>query len=245
MSINNQNLYESEEVIEKYGANTTRVRSLNNAEKILIDRFDVKNKNVLVIGSGAGRVSANLLLYGNKVLGLDRSKRLTEIANKNFPNSKFSDLVLEEGDVQDLSKVSNEFYDVVFLPMNTIDYVDSFDMRQKAILEASKKVRRGGILAFSSHSKPAYLFSPKVIFKDRSIQSLFGNYRFARESVAGGGVIFKGNPNFVISDTERITGFSFLGFVCDVRTKIDKLFSLRLSLAQFFFPYILYVFRKK
>ncbi len=244
MPIDNKELYETDEVVNKYAANSTRVRSLNIPEKILIDRFDIKNKNILVIGSGAGRVPVNLLIYGNKVKGLDRSKKLNTIANQNFPNSKFADLVFEEGDATDLSKIPDESYDVVFLPMNTIDYIDNYQMREKAIIEASKKVKKGGILTFSSHNKLAYLFSPKVQWRDRSLKSMTGDYRYTKESVVGGGFIFKGNPNFVINKTQLLTGFSLAGFICDTRNKLDKIFSRKLFLAQFFFPYILYVFRK-
>jgi len=240
----NKKLYESDEVVGKYAANTTRVRSLNNPEKELIDRFDVKNKDVLVLGSGAGRVPANLLLYGNRVLGIDRSERMIEVANKNYPNEKFKDLSFALADATDLHNIPDESYDVVIFPMNSIDYIDEYKMREKAILEAAKKLKKGGILALSSHNKLAYLLSPKVKWADRSLKSFSGDYRYVKESVVGGGYIFKGNPKFVIESIKNLTHFSFQDFICDTRGKIDKLFAKRLGLAQFYFPYILYVFKK-
>ncbi len=245
MQTDNKQLYESDEVVGKYAANTTRVRSLNNPEKELIDRFDVKNKTVLVLGSGAGRVPVNLLIYGNIVKGIDRSEKLNEIANQNFPNSKFTDLSFELGDATDLKNIPDESYDVVLFPMNSIDYIDSTQMREKAIVEAGKKVKKGGILAFSSHNKLAYIFSPKVPFKNRQFKNIFKPSHFIRENVLGGGYIFKGNPNFVINEALGLADLSFIGFICDSRNKLDKILAKRLSIAQFFFPYILYVFRKK
>jgi len=244
MKINNKELYELDEVVNKYAVNTTRSRSLNNPEKFLIDRFNIKNKDVLVLGSGAGRVPINLLIYGNRVKGIDRSVKLNNIANDNFPSSKFKDLSFELGDITDLNMIPDNHYDVVIFAMNTIDYVDSYNMREKAILEAYKKIKKGGLLALSSHNKLAYLFPYKINIKNLYYKSLFKSYYYARENVIGGGCIFKGNPKFLIKEIKKITDMSFEGFICDTRNKFDKLLSKKLLTAQFIFPYILYVFRK-
>ncbi len=223
--MNNEELYESDQVVAKYAANTTRVKSLNNPEKYLIDRYDLKGKSVLVLGGGAGRVPVNLLLYGNKVLSIDRSKKLTEIAKNNFPQEKFRDLEFCEGDASDLSFLPDQGFDVVLFPMNSIDYIDLKEMRDKALQEATKKLKPGGLLAFSSHNKLGYFFSPKIRMKDRTWKSFTGDYRFAKESVVGGGNIFKGNPGFIISDTEKITGAKYLGFLADSRNKLERFLS--------------------
>jgi SAM-dependent methyltransferase len=244
VTLNNTNLYESDEVVAKYSVNSTRVRSLNNPERELIDRFDVKNKNVLVLGSGAGRVPANLLLYGNKVVGVDRSVKLTEAAKNNFPDAKFKDLTFMLADMTDLKDVQDEGFDVVIFPMNSLDYIDDYKMREKALLEATRKLKKGGLLAFSSHNKLAYMFSLKIRQSDRTFNSLFRPFHFVRESVVGGGHIFKGRPRFIIESTKSLTGLVFKGFICDSRNKFDRLFSRKMKLAQFLFPYILYVFEK-
>ncbi len=242
--MDNKNLYETDEVVAKYAVNTTRVRSLNNPEKYLIDRYDIKNKNVLVIGGGAGRVPANLLLYGNRVLSIDRSTKLTEAAKNNFPNAKFADLEFHEGDASNLSGIPDVSFDVVLFPMNSIDYIDSKEMRDKALTEAVKKLKPGGILSFSSHNKLGYFFSPKIRMKDRTLRSFVGDYRFTRESVVGGGNIFKGNPDFIIRDTEKLTATKYLGFLADSRNKFERFLSRNLFTSKFYFPYLLYVFKK-
>lgn len=242
---NNTDLYESDEVVAKYAANTTRVRSLNNPEKYLIDRYGIKNKSVLVIGGGAGRVPANLLLYGNKVLSIDRSQKLTEAAKNNFPHSKFADLEFREGDASDLPSLPDSSFDVVLFPMNSIDYIDSKDMRDKALREAVSKLKPGGLLAFSSHNKLGYFFSPKIRMNDRTLASFSGDYKFMKESVVGGGNIFKGNPDFIISDTEKLTGAKYQGFLVDSRNKFERFLSRNLFTSKFYFPYLLYVFKKE
>lgn len=242
--MNNKELYESDEVVGKYAANNTRLRSLNNAEKFFIDRFDIKNKHVLVIGCGVGRVPANLLLYGNRVVGIDRSSRMIEEARKSFPGSKLADLSFECLDALDLHTISDGSFDVVLFPMNAVDYINPHDQRLKAMKEAARKVRQGGLLALSSHNKLGYIFSPKINNKDRTLKNIFRDFYFDQEHVVGGGYIYKGNPAQVIKEVTNTTNFSFVGFTCDSRNKIDRLFAWNLKVAQFLFPYILYVFRK-
>jgi SAM-dependent methyltransferase len=243
--MDNKQLYETDEVVAKYAANNTRLRSLNNPEKELVDRFDIKNKEVLVLGCGAGRVPINLLLYGNRVKGIDFSRKLIEIAKKNFPITKFADVSFDYGDMTDLNNIPNEYYDVVIIPMNSIDYVPEYNLREKAIINSIKKVKAGGILAFSSHNKLAYMFSPKTKNKDRSFRNITSPYHFIEESVVGGGKIFKGNPKFIIKSMEKLIPAYFQGFICDRRNLLDKILAKKLNIAQFFFPYILYVFKKK
>lgn len=249
--INNMNnsenriLYESAEVIAKYAANTTRLRSLNNAEKFFIDRYDIKNKRVLVIGCGTGRVPANLLLYGNTVVGVDRSKGMLTAAQSAFPQSDFPRLSFIEAEATDLSCLPNTSFDVVLFAMNSIDYIETYELRECAIREVAQKIASKGILAFTSHNKIAYFLSPKIRNRDRTVHAFFDNYKYMQESVVGGGVIFKGNPKFIITETEKICGFEFLGYTCDARNKMDRVLMRHLSVAQFIFPYLLYVFKNK
>lgn len=245
MELDNKKLYESDEVVAKYASNSTRLRSLNNAEKNFIDRFDVKNKKVLVIGSGAGRVPSNLLLYGNFVVGVDRSKKLVEFAKSTFPNEKFKDLTFVEADAENMDSIPDESFDVVYFAMNTIDYIDSIEGRQRALIEAKKKIRIGGILAFSSHNCKAYFLSPKVRIKDKRLRYLFAKYVFAPESVVGGGRIFKGDPEYTIEQTLKLGGLKYQGFVCDSRSRIDRFIAKKLLFSKFYFPYLVYVFIKK
>jgi ubiquinone/menaquinone biosynthesis C-methylase UbiE len=239
----NKNLYESKEVVEKYSANSTRARSLNNAEKIFIDRYNIKDKKVLVLGCGAGRVPINLILYGNKVIGVDYSEKLYNFSITNFPKSKFPDLNFLLGDFTNLDSIENESFDVVIFPMNSIDQV-SFDQRDKALLEANKKLKKGGLLVFSSHNKLAYIFSYKVPISHLVFRSFFKKFLFSKEKVVGGGYIFRGNPKFIIKHTVKVTGNKYCGFVCDVRGKVDNSLSKRLNAAQFVFPYLIYIFKK-
>ncbi len=242
--VSNQELYEQKEVVEKYAANTTRLRTLNNSEKFLIDKFDIKNKRVLVLGSGAGRVPANLLLFGNTVVGIELSEPLYRVSLKSFLKESFTDLDLRQGDARNLNTIPDETFDVVWFPQNGLDYVPTYEDRKKVLQEMKKKVKPGGLVIFSSHNKCAYIYSPKVSFKNRHLKNFRSEYYYAAENVVGGGNIFKGNPDFIIEDTQKETGLKYIGFTVDARNKMDRLMMKNLKVAKYIFPYIQYVFKK-
>lgn len=242
--MNNKELYESTDVVSKYAVNSTRVRCLNNAEKDLIDRFDIKDKKVLVLGGGAGRVPSNLLLFGNTVTSVERSENMYKASVTNFPKETFPSLDLHLGDATDLSAFPDNSFDVVLFPQNGIDYIDSIELREKAISEMVKKLRPGGIFAFGSHNKTSYYFSHKTRWSDRMFANFKNPYIYDQESVIGGGNIFKGRPEYVISRTKKISGAEFIGFTCDTRNKFDRFMSRNINTAKYVFPYLIYVFKK-
>ncbi len=240
----NEELYQSQKVVEKYAANTTRLRVLNDSEKFVIDTFDVKNKKVLILGSGAGRVPANLLIFGNTVVGIELSEPLYQASLKNFPKEKFPDLDIRHGDARNLEKLENESFDVVWFPQNGLDYVPNYEQRQQVLQEMKKKVKTGGLVIFSSHSKQAYIYSPKVSFKNKCFKNFRGTYYYAPENIVGGGNIFKGDPDFVIQETQKNTGLKWIGFTCDARNKLDRFLMRKFKIAKYVFPYIQYIFKK-
>lgn len=152
--------YESDDMFAKYAKNDTRNRCLNIPEKIVIDKYDIKNKDVLVIGSGGGRLPANLTLYGNHICAVEKSKRLYEASKEAFGN--FPNLYFLNDDMMDLSflKEQREQFDVVYFAINVIDCVTPA-IRIIAIDEAIKKLRKGGLLIISSREKlPQFNLTP-------------------------------------------------------------------------------------
>jgi len=142
----NQELYESNEVVEKYASLKTRNRTLNNTEKIFIDDYNIVNKKVLVLGSGIGRVPANLLLFNNDVTGLELSNKLYNLSKEIFPNEEFKRLNFIEGNAINLDMLEDNSFDVVWFPQNGIDYIPNIKDREKAIKEMIRVCKKDGIV---------------------------------------------------------------------------------------------------
>jgi SAM-dependent methyltransferase len=243
--MNNELLYREKSVIGKYASKTTRVRQLNNPERSLIDYYQLWDKDILVLGSGAGRVPANLLLFGNRVTGIELSPELHNAALNDYPPELYGNLTLMNADARDLGCVEDASFDCVFFPMNGIDLAPTLEDREKILGEMYKKVRRGGVLAFTSHNITAYAFSRKVSSTSRRISALrCSDYMYQKENVVGGGHLFKGSEKFVICHTENITSARFDNVFCDCRDRLDN-FSARFPMLRHLnFPYIMYAFKK-
>jgi SAM-dependent methyltransferase len=238
--VGNHALYETDDVVKKYATVSTRVRFLNNAEHDFVNRYQITGKRVLVLGSGAGRVPANLFLLNNDITAVEYSEKLHSYASQQFAE-RLHGIRFFHGNAERLDFLEDESFDVVFFPMNGLDYNVPIETREAVLKEISSKLRPGGLLAFTSHNTQGYLSykAPK-----KRLPLFKRNYIIEEESVVGGGVIFKGKPSFVIRQAERAASVKYLGFTADARNWFERKASRRLKLAQFIFPYLLYVFRK-
>lgn len=146
-----------------------------------------------------------------------------------------------QGNAKDLSFLPDESFDAVIFPMNGLDLLPSIIDRERCLKEMARKVSKGGILAFSSHNPRGYL-SYKT--SNKKLPLFTKPYIFEKEKVIGGGVLFKGTPQFIIKHTQKTTGLEFAGFTADCRNILERKISKNLVLAQFLFPYLFYVFKK-
>lgn len=81
----------------------------------LISKLELKgNENILDIGCGDGKISAEIasILKDGQVLGIDNSKEMIELARKDFPATQFSNLKFEIKDAKELDFKSQ--FDIVF-----------------------------------------------------------------------------------------------------------------------------------
>ena len=242
--MNNQKLYESDEVVNKYASLNTRNRCLNNAEKIFIDNYDIKNKNVLVLGCGVGRVPSNLLLFGNRVTGVELSKRLHRLSIEIFPSKDFNRLIFIEGNAINIKMFDDNSFDVVFFPQNGIDYISNIKDRIKAIQEMIRVCKRGGLVSFSSLNLIAYCLSYKLPMYQKNIKNIFEDYVYRDEYVVGGGFRYMSKPKYLINETLKIGNIEYVGFTVDIRNGIDFRFSKTLNISSYVFPWLNYVFKK-
>jgi SAM-dependent methyltransferase len=234
--------YEGDAIVAKYTAMTTRVRQLNIPERKFIDAFDIHDKSVLVIGGGGGRVPANLLLFGNRVVSVDRSKRLHQSAAATYPKDAFPRVTWIHGDVLDLPKLVAEKFDVVFFPQNGLDLLYPVWSRECAIIAMADAVAPGGLLAFSSHNSEAYRFSRKVHKAERRPFGKIPVSGYTHSTVVGAERHFYGSSQAIISHTERLTRMKHRATFCDARNRIEEKLAARSLFRRLLFPVHLYVF---
>jgi SAM-dependent methyltransferase len=234
--------YEGDAIVAKYTAMTTRVRQLNIPERKLVDAFEIHHKSVLVIGGGGGRVPANMLLFGNRVVSVDRSARLHQSAADTYPRDDFPRATWIRGDVLDLAALVTEKFDVVFFPQNGLDLLYPVHNRERALGAMAAAVAPGGLLAFSSHNSEAYRFSRKVQKAERRPFGRIPTCGYTRSAVVGAERHFYGSSDAIIRQTEYITGMKHRATFCDARNRIEERLASRSLFRRLLFPVHLYVF---
>jgi ubiquinone/menaquinone biosynthesis C-methylase UbiE len=113
-----------------------------------------KSLKILDIGGGPGRYSFYLAGKGHHVTLLDLSRHNIEVA---LEKSEELGIMLDgciKGDALDLSAFSEEEYDVILL-MGPLYHLTREEDRQKAVSEALRLLKQGGLLITSFISKYA------------------------------------------------------------------------------------------
>ena len=106
----------------------------------------ISGRDVLDIGVGAGRTSRYLAPLARRYEGVDYSPVMVSYVKQVMP-----EISVRQADFRDLGAFENLSFDFVFAPDNVIDALSHED-RLGALHEASRLLRPGGILAFSSHN---------------------------------------------------------------------------------------------
>ena len=113
----------------------------------------ISGHDVLEIGVGAGRITRYLTPLARRYEGVDYSPVMVGYLKQAMP-----EININEADFRDLSIFDAGSFDFVFAPDNVIDALSHGD-RLRALSEATRVLRSGGIFAFSSHNlryKKAY-----------------------------------------------------------------------------------------
>ena len=143
--MNNEALYRNQNVVQKYPSKSTRVRQLNNPERELVDYYRLWEKDILILGGGAGRVPSNMVLFGNRVTSIELSPELHNAAMTDYPPEIFGNLKFINGDARCLSCLADSSFDCVFFPMNGIDLAPTLNDREAILLEMYRKLRGGSL----------------------------------------------------------------------------------------------------
>lgn len=129
-------------------------RELRPVEATLLDRHrHALIGRVLELGCGAGRLTGHLIELGGEVHGVDLAPAMVAYCRRTYPRASFS-----EGDLRDLSHLSDHSYDAVFAPFNVLDVLGDPE-RRRVLSEIRRIVTGDGLFVFSSHNRG---YTPRV-----------------------------------------------------------------------------------
>ncbi|MEO8052976.1 MAG: class I SAM-dependent methyltransferase, partial [Acidobacteriota bacterium] len=106
----------------------------------------ISQRDVLDIGVGAGRTTRYLAPLARRYEGVDYSSVMVGYMKQAMPQIQVRQL-----DFRDLTVFEDRSFDFVFATDNVIDALPHDD-RLRALSEAHRVLRKGGVLAFSSHN---------------------------------------------------------------------------------------------
>ncbi len=103
--------------------------------------------DVLDLGVGTGRTTIYIAPLARRYEAIDYSPVMVAHVKKNLPG-----ISVRLGDIRDLSDFADGSFDMVFGANNVLDAVSHKD-RARALSEASRVLRDGGLLLFTSHNR--------------------------------------------------------------------------------------------
>ena len=194
----NSKYYSSKSVVTAYS-----IRSgLTYPEKELFDTYIDKTLNVLDIGCGAGRTTAYLKTISNKIIGIDVSDKMVDVAKAGFPTIEFKTM-----DAVDL-QFADASFDAAVFSFNGIDYIYPEEHRNKAYNEIHRVLKSGGVFIYSSHVIPSPFngfFEFCNFLLNVITLKVFKSYRF---EVHKNGIVF----SYYGNDKKEIQALNDAGF---------------------------------
>lgn len=147
--------YASDWSVEEY----SREDGLRPVEAELVDDyFPAAPARVLDLGCGAGRTTGELARRGYQVTAIDLAPRLLTTARERHPGLDFR---LMDATALELDDGS---FDAALFSYNGIDCIHPVEQRVRAMAEAYRVLRPGGVFVLSSHNWVGAVFSGGYIY---------------------------------------------------------------------------------
>ena len=218
---------------------------MNVPESRFVDRFQIAGSRVLVVGCGAGRLPANLSLFGCTVVGIDRSEAMVRAAKEIYPNDAFPRCSFIKLDIPAPLDLPQKVFDVVIFPMNGIDYSLTGDERTEILHFMSAHVKRGGLVALVANNVRGFLLSPRIASHQRSLAGIFRDWEiFDNSRNIGGGRIVRQTTSRFVAEVQASSDLRFVDRIADARSLFDKVIERSKLFAEWYFPNFLFVFEK-
>jgi SAM-dependent methyltransferase len=168
----NRRVYYSPRVYRWYLA-----ESLTAAESLCLSKYrlHIEHKDVLDVGVGAGRTARFLAPLARRYEAVDYSPVMVEYVKRTLPK-----ISVRQADFRNLTAFAGESFDFILATDNVIDALAHHD-RLRALGEAYRLLRPGGVLAFSSHN-----LRYKKAFSGPQLRWSWNPVRFAANCVGFG-----------------------------------------------------------
>jgi SAM-dependent methyltransferase len=159
------------------------------SEEALIERYFKPGSRVLDLGCGAGRTTLPLIRAGFEVIGIDISEAMITAA-RNLASEQGLPAQFEVGDALKLQFGNNTFDQVIFSNQGWTQ-IPGTKNRIRALCEIRRVLVDGGVLLFSTHTRPRAVFHPRwgwrwirwyvrKAFGMRCLEMDFGDLLFVR-----------------------------------------------------------------
>lgn len=140
----NEATYRQDAVVDAYASQD----SLQPGEAAVVGSLgDLGGMRMLDIGVGAGRTTYHFAPQVKSYVGIDYSPELVRVCRQRVPDADIS-----IGDARDLTRFSDDTFDLVMFSFNGIDYVSDSGRRQ-VLSEVRRVLAPGGAFIFSSHNR--------------------------------------------------------------------------------------------
>ncbi len=180
IDVANKNFYDRPDVVEN---SSQHHLWLWPEEQFILEEWEssVRNKAVLDIGCGSGRLTPALTKLTQDYVGIDYAKGMIEACKKKFDGTKFMHC-----DASDMTVFGDERFDFVFFTFNGMDCI-SHEKRLKALGEIHRILKSDGVFAFSTHNlddrRHVTAYDIRSINILRNIRNVFSYLKVRKEEV--------------------------------------------------------------
>ena len=128
----------------------------------ILGRHGQKAKSILELGCGTGNHAKFFSEYGYKILGIDRSKDMLEIAKKRFADDP--NVTFELAEIEDY--IIDKNFDAIFSLFHVISYLNDTNSLLDTFANVSKHLKPDGLFIFDTWFGPGVLSDqPEVRMK--------------------------------------------------------------------------------